>query len=112
MENGDIRYKVKFIIYVILALLTPWSTLFTSTSPEKIANMLWPEWIGVLISSIVAGLIAARAYMDTSSGVKVADKEWEEYLSDLNKESDKKAKEMLANAGVKSDTTIQPISKV
>lgn len=112
MDNSDTRYKVKFFIYVILAVLTPWSTLFTATSPEKIASMLWPEWIGILISSVVAGLIAARAYMDTSAGVKVADKEWEEYLSDLDKESNKKAHEIASAASIKTDTTTRPVTKL
>lgn len=82
--SENTRYWAKFIIYIILSMLTPWATLFTSMSPDKINAMLWPEWVGTIITSVIAGLIAARAFFDTSSGVIKADKEWEEYLNDVN----------------------------
>lgn len=76
-------YWVKFTIYVIIGFLSPWATLFTTSSVEQILSMGWVGWVGATITSLIATLTAARAYLDTTSGTIKADKEWEEWVDDI-----------------------------
>ena len=86
MLNEKQLYWIKFIIYVGTAILTPWATLFSGSSAQDIANMGWHNWMGVAISDIITGLIAARAYLDTTAGRIAENKDWEEWENDVKSE--------------------------
>lgn len=77
-------YWIKFIIYVGTAILTPWATLFSGSTAQDIANMGWYNWMGVAISDIITGLIAARAFLDTTAGRIAENKDWEDWEKDVN----------------------------
>jgi len=86
MLNEKQLYWIKFIIYVGTAILTPWATLFSGSSAQDIANMGWHNWMGVAISDIITGLIAARAFLDTTAGRIAENKDWEEWENDVKSE--------------------------
>lgn len=79
-------YWIKFIIYVGTAVLTPWATLFSGATAQDIANMGWYSWIGVAISDIITGLVAARAFLDTTAGRIAENKDWEDWEKDVKDE--------------------------
>lgn len=95
-------YWIKFIIYVGTAMLTPWATLFSGSTTQDIMAMGWHNWVGIAISDIITGLIAARAFIDTTAGRIAENKDWEDWEKDVEIE----VKNRLNTNVVQSDNNI------
>ena len=86
-------YWLRLFIYLGLAICTPCATFLTGLTPETANSMEWYSWTGQILTCLVSAMVTIRAFLDTTTGRQAADKEWEEYLSDVKKD----AKEMAGS---------------
>lgn len=56
----------RLTLYVAIAMLTVLMNDFGKLDPEVARNMYWTEWVLTALSPIVAGLVAAKAFLDQS----------------------------------------------
>ena len=79
-------YWLRLFIYLGLAICTPFATFLTGLTPETANSMEWYSWTGQILTCLVSAMVTIRAFLDTTTGRQAADKEWEEYLSDVKKD--------------------------
>jgi hypothetical protein len=59
----------KLALYVLIALLSDViQSLSVLDSTEKIASLVWPQWVCMGISAVLSGLIIWKAFMSNPDG--------------------------------------------
>lgn len=70
------KARERLILYVAISVLSSMSVKFAELTPDALSVMSWPQWVVLVISIVLPGLVTWRAFIDkTQSRVDQLDYE-------------------------------------